>query len=292
MGDKTITKKVGIYWLASYPRSGNTWVRMFLRAYMKGHCDINDHEDVVKGVHGHLSWQSSAAPPVHYLTFDDRLDYLPAALKNTLYLANGSDVRLKTHDANAEVHGRSLIPKGVTKGGVYLVRDPRDVAISYAAYKGCSIDDAIEKMADETHAIGPKDSYSWHFLGKWSSHVMSWASEIAPKGVLCCRYEDMKTKPLVVFKAIIQAMGLPLRGDKEVQAAIDEVEFSKLQNQESQNGFEESEHKTESFFRKGVAGGWKSVLSGTQVEKIEQDHGGIMKSLGYELVTEKAEAKA
>ena len=273
----------GIYWLASYPRSGNTWVRMFLRAYMKGECDINAQEDIIEGVHSHLAWQASCAAPVHYLKFQDRMDFYSAALKNGLYLKNGNDLRLKTHDANAEPHGRQTIPKHITKGGVYIVRDPRDVVCSYADYKGCTIGEAIEQMNNETHAIGIGDSYAWSFLGKWSDHVLSWTGENSPQYIHCVKYEDLQEKPVDTFKKIVNGMGLPDKGDSAVRQAINQVKFDKLKQREQKDGFKESEHKGERFFRKGKIGSWQDELYQRQVEKIEENHGEVMEKLGYEV---------
>jgi len=275
--------KSGIYWLASYPRSGNTWVRMFLRAYMKGHCDINATEDIVEGVHSHLPWQAASAAPIHYLKFTDRMDYYTAALKNSLFLKNGQDIRLKTHDANAEPHGRQTVPKHITKGGVYIVRDPRDVACSYADYKGCTIDEAIEAMNDDTHAIGSGDTYAWSFLGNWSNHVMSWAGDSSPQFVHCVKYEDLQEKPYETFGGIIKGLGLVERGEAAIRKAVQEVEFSKLKQREQKEGFSESEHKGDRFFRKGKIGSWREELTQEQAERIEEDHSEVMNKLGYEV---------
>ena len=272
----------GIYWLASYPRSGNTWVRMFLRAFMFGECDINAHQDVVIGQHAHLHWQSTTPTPIHYLTQRDRIDYMPAAMKNALFMANGKDVRFKTHDANAIAFEQRIILKHITKGGVYLVRDPRDVVCSYAAYKDCSIDKAIDYLCMEQHTIGNQGTYDWHFLGNWSKHVISWAGEDKPDNVIAIRYEDMVEHPKEAFTAIVTAMGLDGQGKIGVEEALEQVEFEKLKKQEMEHEFHESEHKSGNFFRKGKIGGWKETLTGDQVQRIEEDHGEIMKVMQYE----------
>lgn len=301
-------RKSGLYWLASYPRSGNTWVRLFLRAYMKGFLDLNGVEDVVTGVHNELYWQTSTTKPVSLLQGSDRLALLETAMRNALYNANGADVRLKTHDANVDINDpkltsglpRRIIPWNITAGAVYLVRDPRDVACSYAHYKNCSIDDAIEKMNDPLAQIGSGSKfyeYAWHFMSSWSNHVKSWSNEAVPDGMVHhIRYEDLHTHPEVLFPQIVEKLGLRkidpiphmferlgLQYDEErrVRASIELTNFERLKKEEQEHGFNESGHKGDCFFRRGEIGGWQDTLTPEQADRIVNDHGEVMEALGY-----------
>lgn len=272
----------GVYWLASYPRSGNTWVRMFLRSYMKGSCDINAAPDVVKSVHNEHAWQAASEVPITQLSASDRMDYHSTAIKNAVYLAR-DNVRLKTHDANARIHGSETVPSHTTKGGVYLVRDPRDVVCSYADYKGCSIDKAIEDMENVGHTVGVGDSYAWEFLSSWSNHVTSWAGDSRPAGVVPVKYETLLEEPRKTFSIIVNTLGLPYKGKPEILRAVEEASFASLRKKEQRDGFNESKHEGNAFFRKGKAGAWKGILSLGQLKRIEASHGEVMESMGYSM---------
>jgi len=310
---KTIKIQSGIYWLASYPRSGNTWVRMFLRAFMHGSCDINKQDTIVDGIHAVAPWEIAARKPAEEIGFDERPALLKKAYIEHLKIAKGQDVRLKIHDSNCSVEDFNTVPDDLTKGGAYLVRDPRDVAVSYAKYKDCSIDEAIQAMG-RWMITGRKDCYAWEAQGSWSWHVKSWTGTDPPPRVAAFKYEDMQAHSEECFYYIALAMGMPyleecefeqeriklyektgdmtvLRGRPRVSAALKQVEFAKLKKQEERDGFQESEHKSDAFFRSGKVGGWKDVLTDEQVAKIEEDHGEVMNILGYELRGENATTK-
>jgi aryl sulfotransferase len=196
------------------------------------------------------------------------------------------DVCLKTHHANVDIDGIPLIPPRLTKQAVYLVRDPRDVAVSYTRHSGGTIDKTIAVMANNNHAPSRGNGLVDYCLS-WSSHVHSWMNCKFP--VKMVRYEEMITDKHDAFRKIMIGLGYRDVDEERLQFAIDQTSLANLRRLEEKEGFRESKHDT--FFGQPDAssddveriGQWKDILTTEQVEKIESDHGKIMVKLGYDL---------
>lgn len=237
----------------------------------------SDHLDAV--------YQLTSAGNVDELTPLETIWYRPAVLANHLRLSAPRDVCLKTHNANILLQDIPLCPHQMSKGAVYLVRDPRDVAVSYAKHMGLTIDEAIEGMASRESRITRADKRHvlFHWLGTWSENVQSWARDDSPIQTAVIRYEDLLLEPFHWFRVALDALGLSKHVDDERLAwAIEQTSFERLQNQESERGFRETGGKQGQFFNRGAAGGWRDVLTDGQAEKIEADHGDVMKHFAYE----------
>ena len=166
---------------------------------------------------------------------------------------------------------------------MYLVRNPLDVAVSFAHHGATSIDSTIRNMgnpsyefANSSHRI---DLQLRQRLLTWSGHVSSWVDADAIR-TLVVRYEDLVADTGRELTRVLEFAGL------EVDAARTEkaVEFSRfdvLQQQESEHGFREKLPKSESFFRSGRTDSWQGVLNADQAERIRADHGVMMERLGY-----------
>jgi hypothetical protein len=269
-----------IVWLASYPKSGNTWLRMFLHNYIfepASPYDINALTD--------LSVSESAAP------FYQKYNPAPASTDTTqqvqklrpkvhedLTRLHDDLVFIKTHNAALSFHDVPLCTEAVTAGAIYLLRDPRDVAISYACYTGKTIDEIIAFMGNEGAANQSTDIQVFEYLSSWSQHVASWA--MRPKTLLL-RYEDMLRAPEKPFGAVVRYLG-----DKPNHARLTKaIEFSRFEiaaAQEVQTGYQANAPNAGSaFFRNGKAGDWRDVLTPNQISRIEADHGAMMRKLGY-----------
>lgn len=266
-----------ITWLASYPKSGNTWIRMFLSAYRNnGQLELNRvegfcWEDNMEYFHGVVS-----PIDIRDLTQDQILLIHGAALLHMLCSNYGKDMLVKTHHSNAIVTGISLIPVQLTKKAIYVVRDPRDMVVSFAAHMTQDIDTVIESMTNDRYLITKKPLY--HFLGRWDVHVKTWAKE-KEFPVIIVRYEDMVEHPEATFKALLDFLDTPFE-EERFEKALAATQFDKLQEVEKKEGFREQKGK-ELFFRSGKVGGWRDVLTGEQVKKIELDHGEVMRDMGY-----------
>lgn len=268
-----------IFWIASYPKSGSTWMRLMLSAYLEGRCDINR----IMGSQGDTDGyplQCVAPRPASELHLVERLALRPAQL---LHMAEASTMRpvvVKTHHLNQRLEGFDTIPPALTLGAVYIVRDPRDVAVSYAEHMGLSLDAAIANMAHPDSTLKDKDSIDPKtVLRSWSEHVESWVGDNAfPVNVI--PYEEMLKDPKWALGAFLDAMGLKINGIR-LERAVEQTRFEKIKAQEQASGFVEKSPKSDAFFKRGKSGGWRAILTEKQSAKIEADHAAMMKQLGY-----------
>lgn len=271
-----------IWWIASYPKSGNTWVRMFLNAYMTGFpLDINSSFQYALG-DNHLSFfQACYCRPANQLTATEQVFLRPAALMIALHMSAAKHLCLKTHHAKVKVDDIPLIPPKISAGSVYIVRDPRDVAISMADHMGESIDYAIESMGEKQYITEHKVTGLMHVLTTWSLHVETWTDKNKDVPVKIIRYEDMLERPEYEFVHILEALGITDIDEEKFEFALEQTEFKNLRKTEEEKGFREL-GLGDKFFRVGKSGQWKTVLTPEQIDKIETDHGVIMEKFGYE----------
>ncbi|AFK02406.1 sulfotransferase [Emticicia oligotrophica DSM 17448] len=274
-----------IVWLASYPKSGNTWFRSFLTALLnEKNIDLN--QMVTDGIFSSKNHVEN--------TLDLEADYLSRTQIEQFqriaftHLSNSSKkkVYIKIHDAFtfSENDAQPLIPETPSKIAIYFVRNPLDIALSLANHIGKSVEEAIGNyIINPTGYFGNlKNSTNNQFyqpLGTWSMHVESWLTR--PNfPVHFMRYEDMKERPFETFKAAVQAIGLDV-SEEQIRFAINESQFEKLQKKEQEKGFIEKQNPSSTFFFKGQVGRWKEELSEEQIEKIRHYNEPMMRRFGY-----------
>ena len=194
--------------------------------------------------------------------------------------SNGADLNLiKTHNQNTKAFGTELVPRHQTKGAIHIIRDPRDMAISYASHHGMTLDETVHRLGHPENATKGNEFNVHQFLGTWSDHVRSWARA---RGfpVRTVRYEDMLNDPQKVFEEMVKFLQLGL-DQARLQKAIDFSSFEKLKAQEKKSGFVENSDKQEAFFRSGTSGQWQTELTPEQIQKLETDHERVMRQYGY-----------
>lgn len=276
----------GIFWLASYPKSGNTWMRIFLRNYLRNEeqpADINDNNGS-KGIASDRSVFDQVSGLESSLLTEGEIAPLRPLVYERISVNEDKDVYIKIHDACTLVTPELPITsiKG-TKGTLYILRNPLDVAISWAHFINKNVDDAIARLEKEDYALSEnKDSAGnqlFQQLFSWSRHVESWVG--APWfPVEVVRYEEMKANPFAAFGRVVRFLGLPFE-EKRLEKAIAFSSFNELKRQEEQYSFREKPCYTEHFFRKGEAGGWKNVLTVEQVRRVIAVHERVMSRFGY-----------
>jgi hypothetical protein len=191
----------------------------------------------------------------------------------------GRPVYVKTHNANAMDHGMPLINMGVTAGGVYLVRNPLDVAISLAHFANVSIDRAIDDMATPGFGVRNTRNYVRVVWGSWSEHVGSWTARPNPT-FLVVRYEDLVAKPKETFGQVARHL-MMTPSQEQLSRALALTRFDRLRESEAVSGFNEKPHDTANFFREGRAGQWRERLTADQVARVVKAHHPLMRKFGY-----------
>jgi len=272
-----------IIWLASYQKSGNTWLRAFLH-HLFADADqplplADTRGGEVSASASSLHWYQALDPrPPAQWTSQEVAAMRPRVQKAIAASRHGS-VFCKTHMPLLMIHDIATIEMAITAGALYIVRDPRDVAVSFADFHGITIDAAITSLATANLEVPAGERQVAEPMGSWSQHVASWTGRPSP-AIHVVRYEDLHAEPQKTFGAI--AAFLKLKASRErIARAITHTSFATMQAQEDRDGFDERSPAQERFFRKGVAGGWRQVLTPQQARRIETDHARQMTRLGY-----------
>ncbi|MCE7992741.1 MAG: sulfotransferase domain-containing protein [Roseivirga sp.] len=275
-----------LIWLASYPKSGNTWFRILLDSILLhegGPVDIN-------------RVKTASLKIIERQQFDEFLEFDSGELtmqetqsfKRKYYLEYGHKATestfIKTHEANITVddHER-LIPEQVTKLCIYIVRNPLDIVCSLANHYIVSTDEAIKIMGDSSYTFFRHEkgitSNIPEMIGDWSMHVNSWLNT-GKLPVILIKYEDLLSKPIQTLGMVMQKLDQPV-SDLILQRAVNNHSFEKLAHQESKHGFREKVVASYAFFRKGKADSWKEELTQGQISRMIESHHQVMNNLGY-----------
>lgn len=280
--------KHGLVWVASYPRSGNTWTRILLANFLSRQREpvsINALNDALPGTiaSSRNMFDRLVGLKSSDLAADEVDSLLPAAYQVQAERATRFGVRIfhKVHDACRDTSaGQPLFPADATAGAIYLVRNPLDIAVSWTFYTGRRDFDNAVKMLTRGHvAIGGSRDVLQHLLN-WSSHVESWTS--APFPVLAVRYEDLLADAAGQLAAMGQFLGVEADADGDrVRQAVSFSEFKRLREDEAENGFADSARTCREFFRSGTAGQWRQHLTAKQVAEVVRANKHVMKEWGY-----------
>lgn len=271
-----------ITWLASYPKSGNTWLRCLLQAYRcNGYLDINDMHT---GIGDSSACFTAAVSPLDLTDLGERGQWLlrPAALLNAL-MAMKPPRMLKTHYANVTISGLpAFIPPELTQRAIYIVRDPRSVVLSLSRFFNISTEKAVEQMANKNFQVGEYDSGIQipQVVSSWSNNIKSWISQtIYPVHV--ARYEDMMIDPAKELREVLDFIGIEPDSER-IERSVEAAQLSRVRKEESDHGFNEYSRKPlpTAFFGEGGTR-WQQELGKKWIAKIEEDHGDMMRELGY-----------
>ena len=281
-----------IIWIASYPKSGNTWIRSFLSSYLfsnKGEFNFNllkniDQFWVRKQIdvnNDKISLQERIAqrwiPNQKLINADKKIHYL------------------KTHSALCTINGNKFTDKYNTRAAIYIVRDPRNITISLSNHYELKHSEATDFITNKRKIIFPKkqnqnnSNYEdFNFLGDWSGHYKSWKNNnFCPIKII--RYEDILGDTKNVFFSILEFLSKYTKIEiigKKIENSINSTNFEILSKMEDENNFPESSissknNKKIKFFNLGKNNDWKKLLDKSLSKKIEESFKNEMIELNY-----------
>ena len=278
-----------IIWLASYPKSGNTWVRHFLASLIYS----NQGKDGLEKL-GFIMQYPKRDQFEKLVTNLDDFNQIKKNWINSQNLIN-SDNKLsifKTHHVLCSLGKDNFTDKKNTLGAIYIVRDPRNVISSILYHFNLSnTEEALNFIQREDKFIGNvknKVNYPLHTLiGSWKTNYNSW--KFFGKNFLLVKYEDLILNPNTEFKRIANYITNTTNikfSEEQIKKGIDESSFENLQKLEDKNGFIESikdpeNKKRKKFFNLGPRNSWKKSLNKKFVDEIENSFKDEMKELGY-----------
>ena len=277
-----------IIWLASYPKSGNTWVRSFLSAYYYS-SDGKFTFELLKKI--------KQFPSKEF--FDQKLLSVDEASENWLVgqkkIKNKKELCfLKTHNVNGAFKGNSFTSSEFTAGAIYIIRDPRNVLSSMMNHYSLNESDALKMINSIYRNLkdeNDENNYaSYSFISSWSNNYNSW--KVSKNfNILLIKYEDLENDTYNTFSKIVNFTNNIIRKEKNIdenkfKLAMKTTNFEVLQKKEEYEGFDEAvysskEGKMKPFFNLGSKNNYKNLLKPETSKVIEGLFEKEMKELGY-----------
>lgn len=294
-----------VVWLASYPKSGNTWMRALLANFRRSSSAVPLNALPFPFAIDSFQFGELAGVAVEDCHPDEADRLIPAFLRMSLRgsfmrgaapraprlrsFASGSraspgPLLRKVHSAYVVNRaGEPLFPQDVTAGAVYIVRNPLDVAVSWAFHAedgDCARSIARLNDPDNTLGGGGKMQLRQRLLD-WSGNVESWRS--APFPVLLVRYEDLLADTVSELRRVVRFLGWTGVTEARLRRAVAQSAFARLRGSETREGFTEKLPTNSGlFFREGRAGGWRRALSAAEARQIVRRHYATMVALRYD----------
>lgn len=275
-----------IVWLASYPKSGNTWVRLLL-GNLIGLSDEGEEDEGFKPVMG----ISSSRDMFEYFTginsyelTDDEVNWMRPAVYRRMADEFTQFGFVKAHDSFGRLpNGEPFFPADKSHGAVYIVRDPLDVAVSYSHHLGgVPYKEAVRHMNNPRKQVaGGNREQLRQVMLDWSGHYLSWTQQ-QDMPVCVVRYEDLKRDTVGELKRIADFAHI----DEDqyvmsIEEAVEATRFDRLQEMEQSKGFGEKPINSKQFFRSGRSGEGREKLPTELQAELIAHHGEVMRALGY-----------
>ena len=266
-----------IIWIASYPKSGNTWVRSIISSYFFSKTGDFDFS-LLKNI-------SLYPGPKYFKNVIDKPGdvslFWEHSQKNIIQ--SQKKTFLKTHNALVALNNRSFTTAKTTLGAIYIIRDPRNILSSLKNHYGFKdYNETFEFMKNKKKYIWDirkKNDYSgFQFLGSWSDHYKTWTKNRKFKTLLI-KYEDLQkdcystSHKIIKFILTLDAQNIEL-DEKKLFRSIETTKFDVLKKKEIDLGFEESikvNDVNRSFFFLGPENNWKKNLPKEILLKVENE---------------------
>ena len=264
-------KNRNIVWIASYPKSGNTWVRSILYCATHGKVELNRMGDMIPSF---TACVERVANDRGLSDIDDAAE-LWGDTQQWISSLGGFRV-IKTHNVCGRIGGIPHPDPKLTHAAICVVRDPRDVAVSYASHYGRTLEQAVKLLQmEDNFTFQPDNPFRKSLIGSWQTNFTSWLDASFP--VLAVRYEDLLAAPVHEITRILEFLNLkPAIPPRQIASL---TSFGNLSRLERLEGFDEVSEKAERFFRNGSAGQWRD--HGVQIDSLTKAFRPLMMQLGY-----------
>jgi len=268
--------------LASYPKSGNTWLRSIIGNFYNfdKEFSLNDVKSIPL-----LSIKK------HFIEFDNKVyinnndlhfDWISENIIKCQNLLNNKPNHLNIFKTHSARH-RNFTNETVNAGFIYIVRDPRDIIVSLKNFSGKEIDKIIDEFLFSKSLMITTNG-AQELLSTWELNVQSWLNYNSVARLII-KYEDLKLNPKEIILNIkeflnkIHSLNINLR-DQDIDKIVENTNFNNLRKLEDKNGFDEAS-KHSKFFRSGSSNQWKDVLTNTQINLIEKNLKSLMGYFNY-----------
>ena len=280
-----------IFWIASYPKSGNTWLRSLLSAYYYS-SDGNFNQKLLKNI--------SQFPQKHHFA---NFDYNPKIVTDTsrFWIKAQNEINrdsklkfFKTHNILGAINNNNFTNKENSIGGIYLVRDPRNIITSLQNHFELNRDEALKFMLSEKKYLydyyQANDFSDFQFISSWEKNYKSWTKQdIFPIKVI--KYEELMNNTFETFKEIIIFIEKITKIEKifiesKAKNSIQSTSFNKMKKIEQSKGFKESvlsknHSKKIPFFHLGPKNDWKKILNEDFIKNATLKFKPLLTELNY-----------
>tara|TARA_B100000575_G_C22999772_1_gene576131 strand:+ start:55 stop:903 length:849 start_codon:yes stop_codon:yes gene_type:complete len=280
-----------IFWIASYPKSGNTWVRALISSYYfsdKG----TFSEELIKKI-------GQFPEEIYFNGFDYKKDIVSDTsrfwIKAQERINMSKKIKFfKTHNSLSSINNNYFTNKENTIACIYVVRDPRNLITSLKNHYELNYEEALSFMTNDKKFIyDPRknnDFSDFQFISSWEKNFLSWKNQ-NEFPVKIIKYEDLLDKTYFIFEDLIKFINKIIKSNKKIQKeklknSINSTTFDKLKNYEKKYGFSEAiksknYNKTIPFFHLGPDNDWKKILEKDFQKKLNNTFSSSLKNLSY-----------
>jgi len=268
-----------IIWISSFPKSGNTYLRCFLAHYLFGsnkEFDFKIIKNINKFETKHVFNKVMNASSISTTQFTHYKYFLDVQRK-LIEKYDQNKLIFKTHHFFGEVDNYKFTSNETTLLFIYLIRDPREVLVSYANHNNINTKEIIESFISEDSIL----KFEMDSLINWRLHYKSWKSFRSVPSIFI-KYEDLIDNPSKILGNLLNFLSRYINiqmNQKKFNRSVEFTKFDNLQKLEIEKGFKEAQENR--FFNSGKKDTWKNILSTNDINKIEKAFKTEMQELGY-----------